>query len=93
MGGLDISIPAGCQFITVRYHDEETGNEARAIYIPERTTQIENCFSDVWIEHHAQLNHCVECNNWFVYCYEDEEGWTGDLIPNYCPHCGAKATN
>lgn len=60
-------------------------------FVPERTTQIENCFSDVWIEHHAQLNHCVECNNWFIYCYEDEEGWTGDLIPSYCPHCGARA--
>lgn len=51
MGGLDISITGGAEFITLRYHEQD-GNEAALTYVPLRT-----CYED---KRNGQIK-CSEC--------------------------------
>ena len=80
MGGLDISITGGAEFITLRYHEQD-GNEAALTYFPLRTCYSDNepvsLYGDKW-----HVFRCSECHNKINLCYNKK--------PNYCPNCGAK---
>ena len=65
-----------------------TPEQAVAATLGAGECEIENCIDEALQEHNAQQQHCLACNDWFVLYAVDEDGWTYDVKPNFCPNCG-----